>query len=149
MDSTFLDIVEAPTKSEACQAAAIGAAGLYHAACHLCAFDSMQNPDQNHDATKALFRHKSSPCRPIASRKGQTTRAPVPNSNTSSKAEVGTKRRTFYTASDAMRKTLRTYSVDTLCDMIISWSERIMATYAESPQALIVREERETDREQV
>ena len=148
LHGSLLDIVEAPTKSEACQAAAIGAAGLYHAACHLCAFDSMQNPDQNHDATKALFKNAVFAMQAHCFAQGSD----YPRSR--AELEHILESRGWNEEADILRigcdeEALRTYSVDTLCDMIISWSERIMATYAESPQALIVREERETDREQV
>lgn len=57
LHGSLLDIVETPTKNEARQAAAIGAASLYHAACHLCAFGSMQSPDSNYDETKVLFKN--------------------------------------------------------------------------------------------
>ena len=148
LHGSLLDIVEAPTKSEACQAAAIGAAGLYHAACHLCAFDSMQNPDQNHDATKALFKNAIFAMQAHCFAQGSD----YPRSRAELEHILESRGRNE--EADILRigcdeEALRTYSVDTLCDMIISWSERIMATYAESPQALIVREERETDREQV
>ena len=148
LHGSLLDIVEAPTKSEARQAATIGAAGLYHAACHLCAFDSMQNPNQNHDATKALFKNAVFAMQAHCFAQGSN----YPHSR--AELEHILESRGWNEEADILRigcdeEALRTYSVDTLCDMIISWSERIMATYAESPQALIVREERETDREQV
>lgn len=133
LHGSLLDIVEAPTKSEARQAAAIGAAGLYHAACHLCAFDSMQNPDQNYDATKALFKNAVFTMQAHCFAQGSN----YPHSR--AELEHILERQGWNEEADILRigcdeEALRAHSVDTLCDMIISWSERIMATYTESPR---------------
>lgn len=148
LHGSLLDIVEAPTENEARQAAAIGAAGLYHAACHLCAFDSMQDPDSSYDAAKELFKNAAFAMQAHCFAQGSD----YPRSR--AELERILENRGWSEEADILRigrdeKALRAHSIDELCDMVIIWSERIMTTYAESPQALAIREEREADYEQV
>ena len=148
LHGSLLDIVETPTKNEARQAAAIGAASLYHAACHLCAFGSMQSPDSDYDATKALFKNAVFAMQAHCFAQGSN----YPRSRT--ELERILENRGWNEEYDILRigrdeEALRAHSVNKLCDMIISWSERIMTTYTESPQELVIRKERKTDYEQV
>lgn len=145
---SLLDIVAAPTQDEARQAAAYGAAGIYHAACHLCAFDSIQEPDSAHDMAKAILKGAFFAMQAHCAAQGigyPRSRAELERIAESRgwNEEAAILK---ISRNDAL---LRSYAVDELCNMAILWSQRIMAAYAESSDALVIRGEREADHEQV
>lgn len=125
LHGSLLDIVEAPTENEARQAAAIGAAGLYHAACHLCAFDSVQDPDSSYDAAQALFKESLFVMQAHCVAHGLGRPRSRSAMTTVAKSKKWSDEETILELS-CNNETLRSHTIDELCDILIQWSEHII-----------------------